>query len=155
VEDLPMPTVQEPTDAVIRLAAACVCGSDLWPYRRADEIREPRPMGHEYVGVGEEVGSAVTNEKVGDFVVWSLGASDNTCEICRAGYQTSCVQRVGMGGSQAEYLRVPLADGTLVATPGEPSPDLVPSLLATSDVLGTGWFAAAAAQAGPGKTVAV
>ncbi|MBD8063376.1 zinc-dependent alcohol dehydrogenase family protein [Oceanitalea stevensii] len=155
VEDLPMPTVQEPTDAVIRLAAACVCGSDLWPYRGADEIREPRPMGHEYVGVVEEVGSAVTNVKVGDFVVGSFVASDNTCEICRAGYQTSCVQRVGMGGSQAEYLRVPLADGTLVATPGEPSPDLVPSLLAASDVLGTGWFAAAAAQAGPGKTVAV
>lgn len=155
VEDLPMPTVQEPTDAVIRLAAACVCGSDLWPYRGADEIKRPRPMGHEYVGVVEEVGSAVREVKVGDFVVGSFVASDNTCEICRAGYQTSCVQRVGMGGSQAEYLRVPLADGTLVATPGQPSPDLIPSLLAASDVLGTGWFAAAAAQAGPGKTVAV
>ena len=155
VEDLPMPTIEEPTDAVIRLAAACVCGSDLWPYRGHDEIRRPRPMGHEYVGVVEEVGSAVREVKVGDFVVGSFVASDNTCEICRAGYQTSCVQRVGMGGSQAEYLRVPLADGTLVATPGEPSPDLVPSLLAASDVLGTGWFAAAAAQVGPGKTVAV
>lgn len=155
VEDLPMPTIEEPTDAVIRLAAACVCGSDLWPYRGHDEIRRPRPMGHEYVGVVEEVGSAVREVKVGDFVVGSFVASDNTCEICRAGYQTSCVQRVGMGGSQAEYLRVPLADGTLVATPGVPSPDLVPSLLAASDVLGTGWFAAAAAQVGPGKTVAV
>ncbi|WP_152190950.1 zinc-dependent alcohol dehydrogenase family protein [Georgenia satyanarayanai] len=155
VEDLPMPTVQEPTDAVIRLAAACVCGSDLWPYRGADEIREPRPMGHEYVGVIEEVGSAVSNVKVGDFVVGSFIASDNTCEICRSGYQSACVQRVGMTGSQAEYLRVPLADGTLVATPGEPAPDLIPSLLAASDVLGTGWFAAAAAQAGPGRTVAV
>lgn len=155
VEDLPMPTIEEPTDAVIRLAAACVCGSDLWPYRGHDEIRRPRPMGHEYVGVVEEVGSAVREVKVGDFVVGSFVASDNTCEICRAGYQTSCVQRVGMGGSQAEYLRVPLADGTLVATPEQPAPDLVPSLLAASDVLGTGWFAAAAAQAGPGKTVAV
>ncbi len=155
VEDLPMPTLQEPADAIIRLAAACVCGSDLWPYRGADELREPRPMGHEYVGVVEEVGSAVRNVRVGDFVVGSFVASDNTCEICRAGYQTSCVQRVGMTGSQAEYLRVPLADGTLVATPGEPAPDLVPSLLAASDVLGTGWFAAEAAQVGPDKTVAV
>ncbi|WP_413452551.1 zinc-dependent alcohol dehydrogenase family protein [Georgenia phoenicis] len=155
VEDLPMPTIEEPTDAVIRLTAACVCGSDLWPYRGEDELRRPRPMGHEYIGVVEEVGSAVSTVKVGDFVVGSFVASDNTCEICRAGYQTSCVNRVGMTGSQAEYLRVPLADGTLVATPGEPAPDLVPSLLAASDVLGTGWFAAAAAQVGPGKTVAV
>lgn len=155
VEDLPMPTLEKPTDAVIRLVAACVCGSDLWPYRGADEIAQPRPMGHEYVGVVEEVGADVRNVKPGDFVVGSFVASDNTCEICRAGYQTSCVQRVGMTGSQAEYLRVPLADGTLVATPGRPDPDLVPSLLAASDVLGTGWFAAAAAQAGPGRTVAV
>lgn len=155
VEDLPMPTLQEPTDAVIRLAAACVCGSDLWPYRGADKIRRPLPMGHEYVGVVEEIGSAVSNVKVGDFVVGSFVASDNTCETCRAGYQTSCIQRVGMTGTQAEYLRVPLADGTLVATPGQPDPDLVPSLLAASDVLGTGWFAADVAQVGPGKTVAV
>lgn len=155
VDDLPKPTLQEPTDAIIRVTAACVCGSDLWPYRGADELSGPRPMGHEYVGVVEEVGSAVTRTKVGDFVVGSFVASDNTCEICRAGYQTSCVQRVGMGGAQAEYLRVPLADGTLVATPGTPDRDLVPSLLAASDVLGTGWFAALAAQAGPGRTVAV
>ena len=155
VEDLPMPTVTEPTDAVIRLAATCVCGSDLWPYRGADEIRRPRHMGHEYVGVVEEVGSDVTTVKPGDFVVGSFIASDNTCEICRSGYQSACVHRVGMSGAQAEYLRVPLADGTLVATPGLPEPELVPSLLAASDVLGTGWFAAAAAQVGPGKTVAV
>jgi threonine dehydrogenase-like Zn-dependent dehydrogenase len=112
-------------------------------------------MGHEYVGIVEEVGAEVTGIEPGQFVVGSFFASDNTCEICRSGYQTGCVQRQPVGGAQAEYLRVPLADGTLVATPGVPDPDLVPSLLAASDVLGTGWFGAAAAHAGPGKTVAV
>ena len=113
-------------------------------------------MGHEYAGIVEEVGSDVTTIKPGQFVVGSFLASDNTCEICRAGYQSACVQRAGIGaGAQAERLRVPLADGTLVATPDIPSDDLVPSLLAASDVLGTGWFGAVAAEAGPGKTVAV
>ncbi|NAZ76878.1 alcohol dehydrogenase catalytic domain-containing protein [Kineococcus sp. T13] len=158
VEDVPEPTLQEPTDAVIRLAATCICGSDLWPYRGADEVREPLRMGHEYCGVVEEVGADVHGIRVGDFVVGSFFASDNTCEICRAGYQTSCLHRevLGTGGAaQAERMRVPLADGTLVATPGLPEPDLIPSLLAASDVLGTGWFGAVAAEAGPGKTVAV
>ncbi|TQL02283.1 zinc-dependent alcohol dehydrogenase family protein [Cellulomonas sp. SLBN-39] len=155
VEELPRPTIQKPTDAVIRLAAACVCGSDLWPYRGIERLAEPRPMGHEYVGVVEEIGADVRTVQVGDFVVGSFFASDNTCETCRAGYQTSCVHRDFVGGSQAELMRVPLADGTLVATPGTPDPDLIPSLLAASDVLGTGWFAAVAAEAGPGKTVAV
>jgi threonine dehydrogenase-like Zn-dependent dehydrogenase len=114
-------------------------------------------MGHEYVGVVEEVGSEVTTIRPGQFVIGSFFASDNTCEICQAGYQSSCVHReyVGANGAQAELLRVPLADGTLVATPDLPSDDLVPSLLAASDVLGTGWFGAVAAEAGPGKTVAV
>jgi threonine dehydrogenase-like Zn-dependent dehydrogenase len=114
-------------------------------------------MGHEYVGIVEEVGSAVTSIKPGQFVVGSFFASDNTCEICRAGYQSSCIHRVGIGaeGAQAERMRVPLADGTLVATPDRPDADLVPDFLAASDVLGTGWFAAVAAEAGPGKTVAV
>ena len=114
-------------------------------------------MGHEYVGVVEEVGSDVRTIKPGDFVVGSFFASDNTCPICRAGYQSRCVhvEYVGAGGAQAEYLRVPLADGTLVATPGPPDDDLIPSLLAASDVLGTGWFGAVAAEAGPGKTVVV
>ena len=155
VEDLPEPTIQRPTDAIIRLAAACVCGSDLWPYRGADEISEPKPMGHEYVGIVEQVGEEVTSIKVGDFVVGSFFASDNTCEICRAGYQTNCLHADFPGPSQAQVMRVPLADGTLVATPGQPDPDLIPSLLAASDVLGTGWFGAVAAEAGPGKTVAV
>ena len=157
VEDRDRPTIVEPTDAIIRLSAACVCGSDLWPYRGIDSVGGPEPVGHEYVGIVEEVGGDVVLVKPGQFVVGSFFASDNTCENCRAGYQTSCVQRVGMGalGAQAEYLRVPLADGTLVATPELPPDDMVPSLLAASDVLGTGWFAAIAAQAGPGKTVAV
>jgi threonine dehydrogenase-like Zn-dependent dehydrogenase len=151
------PTIEAPTDAIIRLVAACVCGSDLWAYRGVEAVNGPSPMGHEYVGVVEVVGEAVQTIKPGQFVVGSFAASDNTCAICRAGYQTHCVNRewVGPGGAQAELLRVPLADGTLVATPGMPEQDLIPSLLAASDVLGTGWFAADAAQAGPGKTVAV
>jgi threonine dehydrogenase-like Zn-dependent dehydrogenase len=157
VEDRDDPTIVEPTDAVIRLAATCVCGSDLWPYRGIEKVDGPSPMGHEYVGVVEEVGSDVSTIKPGQFVVGSFFACDNTCAICRAGFQTSCVQRQpgAATGAQAERLRVPLADGTLVATPDLPPADLVPSLLAASDVLGTGWFAAVAAQAGPGKTVAV
>lgn len=157
VEQRAMPTILAPTDVVLRLAATCVCGSDLWPYRGVEPVAGPSPMGHEYVGVVEEVGSAVTTVKPGQFVVGSFAASDNTCEICRAGYQSHCAHRewVGPGGAQAEYLRVPLADGTLVATPELPDADLVPSLLAASDVLGTGWFGAVAAEVGPGKTVAV
>jgi threonine dehydrogenase-like Zn-dependent dehydrogenase len=158
VENRPDPKIEQPTDAVIRLTATCICGSDLWPYRGIEAIDGPTPMGHEYVGVVEEVGSEVTTVEPGDFVVGSFVISDNTCEICRAGYQSRCVhgEFVGMTiGTQSEHARIPLADGTLVATPGVPSDDLVPSLLAASDVLGTGWFGAVAAEAGPGKTVAV
>ncbi|MFF1832295.1 zinc-dependent alcohol dehydrogenase family protein [Paenarthrobacter sp. NPDC058040] len=155
VEEREKPTIQEPTDAVIKLVAACVCGSDLWSYRGADTIDEPRPMGHEYVGIVEEVGDAVANVRPGQFVVGSFYASDNTCEICLSGYQSGCIHREGVGSAQAEYLRVPLADGTLVATPEMPDAGKVASLLAASDVLGTGWFGAKAAEVGPGKTVAV
>ena len=157
VEERAEPAIQAPTDAIIRISAACVCGSDLWPYRGIAPIEGPVPMGHEYVGVVEETGSDVQTVKAGDFVVGSFMASDNTCPICQAGYQSRCVhvEYVGAGGAQAQYLRVPLADGTLVATPGPPEEDLIPSLLAASDVLGTGWFGAVAAEAGPGKTVAV
>ncbi|WP_194421005.1 zinc-dependent alcohol dehydrogenase family protein [Microbacterium abyssi] len=156
VEEREKPTITRPTDAVIKIAATCICGSDLWPYRGTDTVHEA-PMGHEYVGVVEEIGAEVKNIEVGDFVVGSFMASDNTCEICRAGYQSRCVHVVPMGryGTQAEYTLVPHADGTLVATPGQPDADLVPALLAASDVLGTGWFAAVAAEVGPGKTVAV
>jgi threonine dehydrogenase-like Zn-dependent dehydrogenase len=157
VEDRDEPRIVEPTDAIIRVSAACVCGSDLWPYRGigTENAEWPSPMGHEYVGIVEEIGSDVSTIRPGQFVVGSFWASDNTCEICRAGYQSACVQRRGIGTAQAERLRVPLADGTLIATPDIPSDDLVPSLLAASDVLGTGWFGAVAAEAGPGKTVAV
>lgn len=156
-EELDMPVIVEPTDAIIRVTATCICGSDLWPYRGIEQLNGPQRMGHEYIGVVESVGDAVVLVKPGDHVVGSFVASDNTCEICRAGYQSRCVHQVMMGavGTQAQYARIPLADGTLVATPGEPPADLVPSLLAASDVLGTGWFAAVAAEAGPGKTVAV
>jgi threonine dehydrogenase-like Zn-dependent dehydrogenase len=155
-EERDNPAILEPTDAIIKLAASCICGSDLWPYRGAEPVQDA-PMGHEYVGVVTEVGAEVRDIKVGDFVVGSFWASDNTCEICQAGYQSHCVHRTLMGtiGTQAEYARIPHADGTLVATPGQPDADLIPSLLAASDVLGTGWFAAVAAEAGPGKTVAV
>ena len=157
VEEREDPRILAPTDAIIRLSAACVCGSDLWPYRGIEKIAGPTPMGHEYVGVVEEVGSDVRTVRPGQFVVGSFFASDNTCEICQAGYQSRCVHAELMGsiGTQAQLARVPLADGTLVATPDAPSDELIPSFLAASDVLGTGWFAAVAAEAGPGKTVAV
>jgi threonine dehydrogenase-like Zn-dependent dehydrogenase len=151
------PAIIESTDAILRLAATCVCGSDLWGYRGIEPVKRPTPMGHEYCGIVEEVGRDVKNVKKGQFVVGSFFASDNTCEICHAGYQSRCVAAfpIGREGAQAPWLRVPLADGTLVPTPALPSPELVPSLLATSDVLGTGWFAADVAAVGPGKTVAV
>jgi threonine dehydrogenase-like Zn-dependent dehydrogenase len=157
VEQREDPQIVEPTDAIIRLTATCICGSDLWPYRGI-EPADHQVMGHEYVGVVEEIGSDVKNVKVGDFVVGSFVISDNTCEICQAGYQSRCVHGVFVAqaiGTQSEKARIPLADGTLVPTPGQPDPALIPSLLAASDVLGTGWFAAVAAEAGPGKTVAV
>lgn len=154
-EERPEPKIIEPADALIRLPATCVCGSDLWPYRGLQTINGPAPMGHEYCGFVEEVGSAVKSIKPGQFVVGSFAASDNTCAHCRYGYQSSCMRREFMLRAQAPVLRVPLADGTLVPTPGVPSGDFVPSLLATSDVLGTGWFAADAAKVRPGSTVAV
>lgn len=157
IEQREDPTIVEPTDAIIRLSATCICGSDLWPYRGTDHVGPPSPMGHEYAGIVEAVGSAVTVIKPGQFVVGSFFTSDGTCEICRAGYQSSCIHRTGMGsiGTQAEYARIPLADGTLVAAPEVPDADLLPHYLAASDVLGTGWFAAVAAEVGPGRTVVV
>jgi threonine dehydrogenase-like Zn-dependent dehydrogenase len=157
VEERSDPRIVKATDAIIRLPATCICGSDLWPYRGLETADWPMPMGHEYVGIVEEVGSEVTTIKPGQFVIGSFWASDNTCEICQAGYQSSCIHRELMGtiGTQAELARVPLADGTLVATSDVPPDELIPSFLAASDVLGTGWFGAVAAEAGPGKTVAV
>ncbi|MGA7450416.1 MAG: zinc-dependent alcohol dehydrogenase family protein [Rhodoplanes sp.] len=154
-EERETPKIVEPTDAIIRIAVTCVCGSDLWPYRGLQPIEGPTPMGHEYCGVVEEVGSAVKSVRPGQFVIGSFATSDNTCPHCHYGYQSSCVQREFISRAQAPMLRVPLADGTLVPTPGIPSDDLLPSLLTTSDVLGTGWFAADAANVKPGSTVAV
>jgi threonine dehydrogenase-like Zn-dependent dehydrogenase len=154
-EERDAPAIPKPTDAIIRIAATCVCGSDLWPYRGLQATAEPTPMGHEYCGIVEEVGSAVRSVKPGQFVIGSFFASDNTCPHCHNGYQSSCQQREFVGGAQAPVLRVPFADGTLVATPGIPPDDLISSLLAVSDVMGTGWFAADAANVKPGATVAV
>jgi threonine dehydrogenase-like Zn-dependent dehydrogenase len=154
-EDRPEPTIIEPTDAVIRLPFTCVCGSDLWPYRGIQPVSSPTAMGHEYCGFVEEVGRAVTAVKPGQFVIGSFFASDNTCPHCRHGYQTSCQRFEPVVGAQAPHMRVPLADGTLVATREVPDTDMIPGLLALSDVMGTGWFAADAANVKPGATVVV
>ena len=115
VEQRPDPAIREPTDAILRLSATCICGSDLWPYRGINEIPEPAPMGHEYCGIVEEVGQDVRSVKEGQFVIGSFFASDNTCPHCRHGYQTSCMRKTPVVGAQAPFVRVPLADGTLVA----------------------------------------
>jgi threonine dehydrogenase-like Zn-dependent dehydrogenase len=155
-EERETPKIIAPTDAVLRLAATCVCGSDLWPYRGLQPIDGPTPMGHEYCGFVEEVGNAVKLVKPGQFVIGSFATSDNTCPNCLYGYQSSCIHREFMLRAQAPFLRVPLADGTLVPTPGgTPSPELIPSLLSASDVFGTGWFAAEGANVKPGGTVVV
>lgn len=154
-EERAAPAIIKPTDALIRILATCVCGSDLWPYRGLQAVNGPTPMGHEYCGIVEEVGSAVGSVKPGQFVIGSFFASDNTCPHCHFGYQTSCNHKEFVGGAQAPLLRVPLADGTLVATPEVPPDELIPNLVALSDVMGTGWFAADAAHVRPGATVAV
>jgi len=154
-EECATPTIVEPTDALISLSATCICGSDLWPYRGIQAISEPVPMGHEYCGIVEEVGRGVTSIRRGQFVIGSFFASDNTCPHCRAGYQTSCQHKQPVVGAQAPRLRVPLADGTLVSTREVPADGLIASFLALSDVMGTGWFAADAANVKPGGTVVV
>jgi threonine dehydrogenase-like Zn-dependent dehydrogenase len=136
-ENVAEPKILKPTDAIIKLAATCICGSDLWPYRGLQAQSGPQHMGHEYCGVVVEVGSDVKLIKPGQFVVGSFATSDNTCPHCRHGFQSSCDQREFMSGAQAPYARVPLADGTLVALDSTPDDDLLPSLLAVSDVLGT------------------
>src|SRR5690349_17229728 len=124
VESRADPAILAPTDAILRLSASCICGSDLWPYRGISAVKEPAPMGHEYCGIVEEVGSAVTSVKRGQFVINSFFASDNSCPHCRAGYQTSCQHRQPVVGAQAPIVRVPLADGTLVATREVPGFDV-------------------------------
>ncbi|WP_372351341.1 zinc-dependent alcohol dehydrogenase family protein [Streptomyces sp. KL116D] len=154
-ETLADPKILEPTDAIIRTAVTCVCGSDLWPFRGLDTVDEPHPMGHEYVGFVEEVGSEVTAVRPGQFVVGSFATSDNTCANCRNGFQSNCLNRAFMGTCQADYVRIPNAQGTLVATDEVPDEKYWPGLLAVSDVMGTGWWAADAAEVRPGSTAVV
>ncbi|MGB3761910.1 MAG: zinc-dependent alcohol dehydrogenase family protein [Ornithinimicrobium sp.] len=165
LEQVPDPKVVLSTDAVVRVTASCVCGSDLWPYRGINEITEPRRIGHEFVGVVEELGSEVTTLRTGDFVIAPFTYGDNTCAHCQVGMNTACAHMGGWGspdehghmvdGGQGEYVRVPMADGTLVPTPAPPDAALLPSLLALSDVMGTGWHAAVSARVQPGQTVVV
>ena len=149
------PRILHPTDAIIRTVVTCVCGSDLWAYRGTDPITEPTPMGHEYVGIVEETGAEVTHVKPGQFVIGSFATSDNTCPNCLAGYQSNCTHREFMSTCQAEYIRIPNAHGTLVPTAEMPDPEHLPSLLTLSDVMGTGWYAAKAAEVKPGSTAVV
>ncbi|MEV7813834.1 zinc-dependent alcohol dehydrogenase family protein [Streptomyces flaveolus] len=154
-ETLDDPKILEPTDAVIRTAVTCVCGSDLWPWRGLDATDEAHPMGHEYVGFVEAVGSEVTAVRPGQFVVGSFATSDNTCANCRNGWQSNCLNREFMSTCQADHVRIPNAQGTLVATDEVPDEEFWPGLLAVSDVMGTGWYAAEAAGVGPGSTAVV
>ncbi|MFC8865392.1 zinc-dependent alcohol dehydrogenase family protein [[Kitasatospora] papulosa] len=154
-ETLQDPKILKPTDAIIRTAVTCVCGSDLWPYRGAEPTDAVHPMGHEYVGFVEEVGSEVTAVKPGELVVGSFATSDNTCANCRNGFQSSCLNREFMSTCQAEYVRIPNAQGTLVAVDGVPDEKFWPGLLAVSDVMGTGWWAAEAAEVRSGSTTVV
>jgi threonine dehydrogenase-like Zn-dependent dehydrogenase len=165
LEEVPDPAVRFPTDAVVKVVASCVCGSDLWPYRGVRPTTEPSRIGHEFVGVVEEVGSDVRTVRPGDFVIAPFVVSDGTCRHCRYGITTSCDNLEWWGSTdrhgvqvdagQGERVRVPLADGTLVATPGQPDPALVPSLLTLSDVMGTGHHAAVSAGVTTGSTVVV
>jgi len=160
VENVPDATLAEPTDALIRITRACICGSDLWPYNELKRGERPRPMGHEAIGVVEAVGKGVRTIRVGQLVVMPFAYSDGSCEFCHEGLHTSCshggffgIGRVG--GAQAEALCVPQADGTLYPLPVGEDDRLMPSLLTLSDVMGTGHHAAVRAAAGPGRTVAV
>ncbi|MEV0803562.1 MULTISPECIES: zinc-dependent alcohol dehydrogenase family protein [unclassified Kribbella] len=160
LEDVPDPKIDGPGDALVKIVASCICGSDLWPYRGESPVPAPRRIGHEFVGIVEEVGAEVRTVKPGDFVITPFVVSDGTCPNCQAGYQTACQNRVGYGtdqadGGQGEYVKLPYADGTLVATPEPPDDSMVPSLLALSDVMGTGWHAARAARVKAGDTVVV
>jgi threonine dehydrogenase-like Zn-dependent dehydrogenase len=165
VEDVPDPSLAAPTDAIVRVTAACVCGSDLWPYRGINEVHGPTRIGHEFVGIVEEVGTEVRSLRPGNFVIAPFMYSDNTCPHCRVGIQSRCTDGgfwggedkggVMVDGGQGEYVRVPLADGTLVSTREVPDDSMVPGLLTLSDVMGTGWHAAVAARVGEGDTVVV
>ena len=165
LENQPDPTILKPTDAIVKVVATCVCGSDLWYYRGDNPVVDPFRIGHEFVGIVQAVGAQVRSLHEGDFVIAPFMYSDNTCPHCRVGIQSACSaggfwgrpDRDGLmaDGGQGEYVRVPLADGTLVATRETPDAAMVPSLLALSDVMGTGWHAAMAARVQEGDTVVV
>ena len=154
-EEVAEPKIQKPTDAIIKLSATCICGSDLWPYRGLQPLDGPMHMGHEYCGIVVEVGSEVKTVKPGQFVVGSFCISDNTCPHCRYGFQSSCEQREFMTGAQAPSRACRSPTARWSPTQSMPDDDLIPSLLAASDVLGTGWYAADAARVQPGSTVVV
>ena len=160
IEHVPDPGIRQPTDAVIRVTRACICGSDLWPYKSLQASDGPRVMGHEAVGVVEEIGADVRTIEVGDVVIMPFAFSDGSCVFCEEGLQTACVHGGFFGnpdvpGAQSEAVRIPLADGTLYPVPVGEDDALMPSLLTLSDVMGTGHHAAFVAQVGPGKSVAV
>lgn len=160
VETVPDATIVEPTDVIIRVSRACICGSDLWPYKDLEPTPGGRPMGHEAIGVVETVGSHVCRFERGDLVIMPFAFSDGTCDFCHEGLQTACSHGgyfgIGMvGGAQAEAVRVPLADGTLYKLPVKEDDALIPSLLTLSDVMGTGHHAALVARVQRGKKVAV
>lgn len=160
VENVPDPTIEQPTDALVRITRACICGSDLWPYKLLEPSEHARAMGHEAIGVVEAVGSDVRTVKRGDFVIMPFAFSDGTCEFCHEGLHTACTQGgffgIGqVGGAQAEAVRVPLADGTLYAVPSPGGEAAMAGLLSLSDVMGTGQHAAVVARVAPGKDAAV
>jgi threonine dehydrogenase-like Zn-dependent dehydrogenase len=160
VEQVPDPRIEQPTDVILRITVACICGSDLWPYRDMPRDTKGRRMGHEFIGIVEETGKAVRTVKKGDLVVAPFAWSDGTCELCREGVHTSCLHGGFWGGAdldggQGEAVRVPQADGTLVKLPVRPDNALMPGLLTLSDVMGTGHHGALAARVGPGKRVAI
>jgi len=160
IETVPDATISEPTDALVRVTRACICGSDLWPYNQLEPSEDGQRMGHEFIGVVEAIGADVRTVKTGDLVVAPFAWSDGTCVFCHEGLHTSCLNggwwaRDGIDGGQGEAVRVPQADGTLVALPAGEDDALMPSLLTLSDVMGTGHHAARAARVGPGKTAAI
>lgn len=154
-EEVPDPTIEAPTDAIVKVVRGCICGSDLWPYRGENPITAGDTIGHECIGVVEEVGNEVSGFKPGDFVIVPFDHCDNTCAHCRAGMHSGCVNLGMTVSGQGEYARVNQADGSLVATDGVPDDALLPSLLALSDVMPTGWHAAVAAGVRAGHTVVV
>ncbi|HWQ90809.1 MAG TPA: zinc-dependent alcohol dehydrogenase family protein [Clostridia bacterium] len=161
VENVPDATIKGPGDALVRVTRACICGSDLWPYQDMEPAAKGRPMGHEAIGVIEAVGKEVRKVRKGDFVVMPFAYSDGTCPFCHEGLTTACVHggffgySEGVGGAQADAVRIPFADGTLYPLPVGKDEALLPSLLTLSDVMGTGHHAAVTAKVGPGKKVAV